>query len=131
MRWWWKDLLVYGCIDLMMLWCIGVLSCYMMKWSCNMNYMESCIVESIFGIHASWLFLFNDEYFKTGGLIGNIHPIIQIFKDGGSLGNITLTSETWYHMYIKSNYNIAYIWVYVKGTYSTIWIYAKMFELII
>jgi len=37
-----------------------------------------------------------------GGLIGNIPSIIQLFKEGGSLGNITLISNIWYHMHIKS-----------------------------
>jgi len=49
---------------------------------------------------------------------------------GGSLGNIAPTSKTWYDMHIESNQNITYIWVYVKGAFLTMWIYGKMFELI-
>jgi len=37
-----------------------------------MNYIESCIVESILGIHASWSVLFKEWCLKTGRLIGNI-----------------------------------------------------------
>jgi len=62
---------------------IGVSLCFMMKWSCNMIYMESCIVESILGIHVSWPVLFNDWYLMTSGLISNIPLIIKILKDGG------------------------------------------------
>jgi len=53
-------------------WCVGVMLWYMMKGSCNMNYIESCIVESILGIHASWSVLFKEWCLKTGRLIGNI-----------------------------------------------------------
>ena len=48
-----------------------------------MIYMESCIVESILGIHVSWPVLFNDWYLMTSGLISNIPLIIKILKDGG------------------------------------------------
>ena len=42
---------------------------------------------------------FKEGYLRKGGLIDNILSIIQLFKEGGSIGNITPTSKTWYRMH--------------------------------
>ena len=61
LMWWWNDLLVYGCIDVTMPWCVGVLLCYVMKWSCNMNYM-GCALSSLYlvSIHHGQCYLIKD-----------------------------------------------------------------------